>query len=376
MKINVILPCGGCGSRVGLGYNKLKFDIGGMSVLQKTISCWAIAEVSKIIIAASQNDLEWVKNQTADLHQNIQVCVGGDNRTLSVYNALKHVEYDCDYIAVHDGARPFLSQQVINNALECCLANGNACVSVACKDSLRKIDNNQNCSVDRNQYVRMQTPQIFKRQQLIDAYQKAIADNKQFSDDATLYQQYQGKIYLSAGDENNIKITTIEDVYRFVPSSYLIGNGWDTHQLVCGRRLILGGVEIPHTKGLLGHSDADVLTHAIMDALLTASHNRDIGCLFPDSDNSYKDANSMLLLKKVCNLIISQGYQINNVSATIMAQKPKLAEYIIAMTDSLAACMEIDSQNVSISATTTEKLGLVGSEQAISVSAVCSIRKI
>ncbi|MEG2274700.1 MAG: 2-C-methyl-D-erythritol 2,4-cyclodiphosphate synthase, partial [Clostridia bacterium] len=132
---------------------------------------------------------------------------------------------------------------------------------------------------------------------------------------------------------------------------------------------------IEHTKGLLGHSDADVLTHAIMDAILSASHNRDIGCLFPDNDAAFKDIDSMILLAKVVKLVAEQGFEINNVSATIMAQKPKLATIIPTIADNLCNALSLRNNQLSIAATTTEKLGLVGHEEAISVYATCSLRQ-
>ena len=150
----------------------------------------------------------------------------------------------------------------------------------------------------------------------------------------------------------------------------LVGNGWDTHRLGEGRKLILGGIEVPHTKGLIAHSDGDVLIHAIMDALLSAMHERDIGVLFPDTDDKYKDISSVLLLKEVMKLVKSHSLKVRSVTAVIMAQKPKLSPYIPAIQKNLADIMELDEDSVSISATTTEKLGMAGREEGISVSSV------
>lgn len=149
-----------------------------------------------------------------------------------------------------------------------------------------------------------------------------------------------------------------------------IGHGYDVHRLVEGRKLILGGVEVPHTLGLLGHSDADVLTHAVMDALLGAAALGDIGRHFPDTDPAYAGADSLKLLDHVVELLEEKGYQVGNVDATILAQKPKLAPYIEKMRDNLAARMKVESDQVNVKATTEEKLGFTGAEEGIAAHAV------
>lgn len=155
-----------------------------------------------------------------------------------------------------------------------------------------------------------------------------------------------------------------------------IGNGYDVHALVEGRKLILGGVEIDHEKGLLGHSDADVLVHAIMDALLGALALRDIGYHFPDTDPAYKDINSLHLLEKVRELIHNRGYRIINIDSTIAAQRPKLSPHIDEMRENVSRVLRIDSDLVSIKPTTTEKLGFVGKEEGMEAYCVCLIEKI
>ena len=150
-----------------------------------------------------------------------------------------------------------------------------------------------------------------------------------------------------------------------------IGHGYDVHRLVSDRKLIIGGCEIPHTHGLLGHSDADVLTHAIMDSLLGAAALGDIGKLFPDTDAQFKDANSLILLDVVCQKIRSAGYNISNIDATIIAQKPKLAPFIYKIRENIANVCKIDISQVSIKATTEENLGFTGKLEGISAHAVC-----
>lgn len=155
-----------------------------------------------------------------------------------------------------------------------------------------------------------------------------------------------------------------------------IGHGYDVHRLVEGRKLILGGVEIPFEKGLDGHSDADVLVHAVMDALLGAAALRDIGKLFPDNDDAYLGADSVELLKKVRNVLQEHGWKPGNLDATVIAQRPKLAPYIDTMRKRIADALETDAENVSVKATTEERLGFTGSGEGIAAHAVCLIERV
>ena len=154
-----------------------------------------------------------------------------------------------------------------------------------------------------------------------------------------------------------------------------IGHGYDVHRLVPGRKCIIGGVEIPYVKGLLGHSDADVLTHAIMDAIIGALCLGDIGHLFPDNDPAFLDADSLVLCSRVCEIMTEQGYKIGNIDATIIAQAPKMAPHIEKMRENLARVLDTDVSNVSVKATTEEKLGFTGEELGISAHAVCLLAK-
>lgn len=154
-----------------------------------------------------------------------------------------------------------------------------------------------------------------------------------------------------------------------------IGHGYDVHRLTEGRKLILGGVEIPHSRGLEGHSDADVLAHAIMDALLGAAALGDIGGMFPDTDDAYLGADSMALLGEVCLAIGRKGYTVGNVDATVLAQKPKLAPYIPAMKSRIAQALHADQDQINIKATTEERLGFTGREEGIAAHAVCLLEE-
>ncbi|MDE6276306.1 MAG: 2-C-methyl-D-erythritol 2,4-cyclodiphosphate synthase [Clostridia bacterium] len=370
MKFDVILACGGMGKRCGLGYNKLLLGVGGTPLLEKTLDCFCHNDIDKIIIAYNKNDKSAIEEITKG-RDNIILCEGGASRSQSISNALKCVEDDCDFVIIHDGARCFLPKDCLERGMQDAIEYGNSVLYIDSVDSLRIVDGESSSVIDRSKIIRIQTPQIFKSDEIIKAY--ALAKGKDFSDDATLYEVYIKKpVHLTYGSEENIKITTPSDC-KNLNGGLLIGNGWDTHRLDVGRKLILGGVQIPHDKGLIAHSDGDVLIHAIMDAILSAMHERDIGVLFPDTDNKYKDISSVKLLQAVLKLADSKGLAVKSVSAVIMAQKPKLSPHIPTIQNNLAKIIGIEENCVSISATTTEKLGMTGREEGISVSSVAAL---
>ena len=374
--INVILTCAGKGERLNLGFNKLRYSFGNVSIFEKSLFAFIRQDISKIIITYNNEDYDWILSKTNNLHANIKLCEGGKTRQESINNALSFVDIDCDKVLIHDGARPFISQEDIDSVISSLDSNDAAILCRKSTNSIRFINNTNSHPVDRNDVVIVETPQGFNYKKLLEAY-KNSKDLSSYTDDASIYQSYfiDDIIDLVIAKNSNTKITQKEDLNLFIEANYSVGVGWDTHELVEGRKLILGGIEIPHTKGLIGHSDADVLTHAIMDSILTATSNRDIGNLFPDTDSKYKDIDSTILLKQVYDLITSQGFVINNISATIMAQKPKLKDFIIPIQQNLARILNLDSTKVTIGATTTEKLGLVGHEEAISSNAYCLVHK-
>ena len=371
MKADVIIPCGGSGSRTGLSYNKLFADLGGVKVIEKTLSAFCRDDVAKIILPCSEKDEKLFKEISLNFDKDIVIVHGGATRGESVKNALAFCNEK--FVAIHDGARPFVSQSVITRAFEIAEKSGAAVTCVPVTDSVRKKEKDGSVAVNRHDYYSVQTPQVFKTEEIKRAYTLAEKDGFTATDDAAVYERYIAKVAISEGDPLNKKITTAADLTAFVPEDFRVGTGWDTHALAEGRKLILGGVDIPHTKGLVGHSDADVLVHAAMDAVLGALGRRDIGTLFPDTDPAYKGADSMKLLEHVISLMKEDGYRLNNLSAVIMAQKPKLSPYIPSMAANLATAFSVDISRINVAATTTEKLGMVGREEGISAICCCSL---
>lgn len=226
-------------------------------------------------------------------------------------------------------------------------------------------------TLERSELFAVQTPQVFQVDLIKAALVKALEDGAALTDDCGAVERLGIGVSLTQGDYCNLKITTPEDLavaealFCLEGAAVRIGHGYDVHRLVEGRRLILGGVEVPFDKGLLGHSDADVLTHAVMDALLGACALGDIGHLFPDSDPAYAGADSLRLLDEVVSRLRQRGYRVGNVDATVLAQAPKLAPYLEQMRRNLARRLQVPMDAVSVKATTEEGLGFTGTGDGI-----------
>lgn len=370
MKVSLVLACAGKGSRAGFEKNKLLVKYGDKTVLEKTLSKFVLSGlIDEYIVVASKEDFSFIKTL---LPKEVKTIIGGHTRTDSVKNALELV--NGDIVLIHDGARPFVDSRIIKDCIDSANKNGSGITAVKNQDTIIKLDN-ENTYVGKDNLYLVQTPQAFKTDLIKKAY--SLAGNNSFNDDGEVYQKYIGEISLVNGDKKNVKLTYPEDFELLLKQKEVrVGSGFDCHRLVENRKLILGGVEIPHDKGLLGHSDADVLTHAVMDAMLSSVAERDIGYHFPDNYEKYKDADSMKLLSSVKEILKNKGYKVNNVSAVIMAEKPKLLKLIPVITESLANALDLDCKDVGIGATTLEGLGFVGREEAISVHATVTVKKI
>ena len=371
MKTSLILACAGKGTRAGFEKNKLLISRNGKTVLEHTLNAFIDSKmIDQIILATSQDDYELVN----DLVKGKAIVVlGGETRSESVKNALSLV--DGDIVLIHDGARPFVSNKVISDCIETAKKFGSAIPVVPTRNTILKRNGDLvEAYMGKDKLSSVQTPQGFNTEQIKKAYQ--LAENQTFNDDGEVYLKYIGDLHVYEGGEKNVKLTFKEDFSFVDENKYRFGVGFDCHKLVENRKLILGGVTIPHDKGLLGHSDADVLTHAIMDAILSALSLRDIGYHFSDKDPQYKDANSIMLLGKVLEMIKEKGYKVQSISATVMAEKPKLLSHIPTITQNLANALSIDQSLVGIGATTLEGLGFVGREEGICAHATATLVKI
>ncbi len=372
-KITVIVAAAGQGKRLGADVPKQFLKIAGEPILVKTLRAFCSNEhIDNIFIVTGKDYISHCEELVGEygLEKVAGVVEGGRERQDSVYRALQQIESvspDTEYVLVHDAARPFISQETIDSVIESAVRVGAAIACVPVKDSIRQGNSEESRNVDRSSLYSVQTPQGFRKSLLTEAYEKAFSDNYYGTDDAGLVDRIGQRIELVMGQYDNIKITTKEDM----PMESRVGTGFDVHALVEGRPLIMGGVEIPFEKGLDGHSDADVLIHALMDALLGAAAMGDIGRHFPDTDPQYKGISSVRLLQHVVALLESESYRIGNVDITVMAQRPKIKPYIDDMTRIIAETMNVGTDKVNIKGTTTERLGFVGREEGIAAQAVC-----
>ena len=361
MKVTLILACAGKGTRAGFSKNKLLVKVNGTTVLEQTYKAFKDSKlIDEFILTASECDFNDIKSIAVDS----TVVIGGQTRTESVKNALAIATGDI--VLIHDGARPFVTEKIIKDCIDYAYQYGGAIPVIPTSNtSVKCIDRQVTEYLGKDDVFAVHTPQGFKTELIKRAY--ALAGDKSFNDDGQVYKEYIGELKTFPSDAKNVKLTYPEDFSLNIPPRF--GTGFDCHKLVENRKLILGGITIPHEKGLLGHSDADVLTHAIMDAILSALAMRDIGYHFSDKDPKYKNANSMNLLQIVLDMIEEKGYRVNSVSATIMAEKPKLLNHIPNITKNLANALNLPVEKVGIGATTLEGLGFVGREEGICVHA-------
>lgn len=376
---SVILLAAGASSR--MGQPKLALPFGGRTALEHALLAFLQVEdspVLEIILAVSpqtQDLAAGLANQYGALLP-IRVCMGGATRGDSVFQALQLARGDV--VCIHDGARCLVSWSVIQASIQAARAQGSGVAAIPCRDTLWQADGA--ATLPREGFCAAQTPQSFSRARLVAAYEDAQKAGVAATDDAAIYSRLYGPVTFSAGDLANQKLTVPEDIPLFAtllsPPAPRLGYGEDTHRLVAGRPLVLGGVTIPFHLGLLGHSDADALAHAAMDAMLGACALGDIGKLFPDTDPQYAGICSLTLLTQILRRTLAQGYALSNLDATIVAQQPKLAPHIPAMRAKLAAAMACGQERISIKATTPEGCGPEGALESITVRCVCSMEAI
>ncbi len=373
---SAVLVCAGKGERANFGFNKLLKEIDGVPVFQKTLYAFSSHPlIDEIIVVCSEEDESAFKAIAEKLGAKVKFVRGGKDRSASVENGVNAAGGDT--VAVHDGARPFVSAKIITDCVNSAIGFGSGVACVPATDTTAKIaydgEDKYIVSAARDNIYKVQTPQAFNKNLLLKAFSLKTGDEV-FTDESGLFAKYIGRCRAVNGEERNRKLTTAED---FAPGENLrAGVGFDLHRLVEGRKLVLGGIEIPNDKGLLGHSDADVLLHAVSDALLSSASLGDIGKHFPDTDEKYKGVSSVILFDKVKEMLEENGYKIVNVSAVIMAQKPKLSPFVKAMTENLASLCGVTPDRVGITCTTLEGIGTVGREEGIAVSAYCLTEKI
>lgn len=382
-RVTAVLVAAGSSTR--MGFDKLSFDLGGETVLERSVRAFdECPEVDELVIVTGASS-ENAQRAVARCKKPVRLVKGGSTRAESARSGVAAAHGRL--VAVHDAARPFVSQSVIADTIAAAARCGAAAPAVPVKDTIKQAKGGngktvpEGCMVentpDRSTLYAVQTPQCFDRAAYLAALDELDeASARLVTDDCSLFELTGRAVQLTQGDYANYKITTREDLPRPEQKEehkMRIGHGYDVHRLVEGRKLILGGVEVPFEKGLLGHSDADVLAHAVMDAVLGAAALGDIGQHFPDNDPAYSGADSLKLARRVAEILKEHGFRIENIDATLLCQRPKLAPYIPAMRQNLADAFGLPVDAVSVKATTEEHLGFTGEGLGIAAHAVALI---
>ena len=361
-----ILLCAGSSNR--MGFDKLNTPLYGKTAIERSMEALIAGGCDSLVFVVSGESEKTVASLSVPVP--FTVVSGGEQRTDSVRNGLKAASGEI--AVIHDAARCFVAPSLVKASIEAAEKYGSGVAAIPVTDTVVRLSDGMIETLDRSTLFRMQTPQTFRLSEIRAAYKRGGSA----TDDATLYAQMFGAPHLVLGSEQNRKLTTAEDwvwaTQQLSQPTY--GIGFDTHRLVEGRDLILGGVKIPFEKGLLGHSDADVLLHAIMDAILGALKLGDIGKLFPDTDPQYAGISSRVLLRKVNELVQKRDMLVSHVDATVICQRPKLAPYREEIERTIAADLEIPFDAVSVKATTTEGMNDEGRGLCISAQAIVSVR--
>ena len=342
-----------------------------------------LAAFDAVVIVASEHCRERIAGSVPDPRW--RVVLGGARRQDSVAAGLTEVG-DAEIVVVHDGARPFAGAALFTAAIQAITGGADAAIAaVPLTDTLKRVSAGRVVgTLDRTAYALAQTPQAFRRSALVAALATAAERGSTVTDEASLIEELGGTVVVIPSETSNLKLTNPGDLVMAeaiarargtTPPLIRTGIGYDVHRLIAGRRLVLGGVEIPHERGLDGHSDADALLHAIADALLGAAALGDIGRHFPPADPAFKDADSLGLLVTVRGLLATAGYGVVNVDATVIAEAPRLLPYVEEMRAAIAGALGITADLVGVKATTNEGMGFPGRGEGIAALAVATLSR-
>lgn len=378
-----IVLAGGSGSRMGADRNKVLLELQGEPVIVRSVRAF-VGLVDGVVLVSRAEDIPAMQAAIEAAKLPVTIVSGGDSRQASVWNGLCALPQDCTHVLIHDGARCLVDEGTIRRCMASVEESGTGVAAIPAIDTIKQVDANEIVTItpDRSSLRAVQTPQGFTVPLIRRAHEAAQTDGFLGTDDASLVERLDIPVRLTLGDRRNIKLTTPEDMMMaeaFLGSklpSLRIGQGYDVHRLVEGRDLILCGVTVPHTLGLLGHSDADVALHALMDAMLGALALGDIGTHFPDTDERYRGISSMKLLEHVVTLLAEHHARVTNCDVTIVAQKPKLLPYIPQMRENVAAALYLPLDRVNVKATTTEHLSFEGRQEGVSAQAVCMVEQL
>jgi 2-C-methyl-D-erythritol 4-phosphate cytidylyltransferase/2-C-methyl-D-erythritol 2,4-cyclodiphosphate synthase len=385
MHVAAIVAAGGLGTRLGTEKPKQFLDLGdGTMMLDRVIETFgACALVRETVVALPAGSFGRSENGQPS-NSTATFVEGGPRRQDSVRNALDRVSDDADLIVIHDAARPFVTVELIERTIHAANKHGAAIAAVPVTDTVKVIGRVSGegvrviqSTVPRETVFLAQTPQAFRRELLEQAME--AAPDMSITDEAMLVERAGLAVHIVEGDAGNIKVTTQDDYAkaraRVLGGTMRIGTGYDLHRLVDGRPLILAGVRIPFDRGLQGHSDADIVSHAVTDAILGAAAAGDIGRLFPDTDAKWKGADSIQLLAAAYDVIRTAGFRVANVDVTVIAERPKLLPYLEEMQNNLSRALGITASAVSIKGKTNEGVDAIGRGEAMACHAVALVVK-
>jgi 2-C-methyl-D-erythritol 4-phosphate cytidylyltransferase/2-C-methyl-D-erythritol 2,4-cyclodiphosphate synthase len=395
MHVAAIIAAGGRGTRIGAHLPKQLLDLGDRTtMLSRTVATFLRCDAIDEIVIALADGTGFHPDAAP---KPVRLAPAGDRRQDSVANALAQVSSAADVIVIHDAARPFVTFDLIERTIRAADRHGAAIAALPATDTVKQASDRHDdgtwrirATLPRDTIYLAQTPQAFRRQVLTDAL--AVAADVTFTDEAMLVERAGYAVHIVEGDPGNIKITTGHDLTSAKARVQAederaraegegagvvmrIGSGYDLHRLVSGRRLVLAGVEIPFERGLDGHSDADIVCHAVTDAVLGATALGDIGRLFTDTDPQWKDADSLVLLRAAVATVRAQQFSITNVDVTVIAERPKLLPYLDRMRRNLADALGIDVAAVSIKGKTNEKVDAAGRGEAMACHAVALVTR-
>ena len=387
MNVTAIIAAAGRGHRLGASVPKQFLRLGDRTILQWSVDAFAASGLVQqlVVVMPAAGDVADDHVLTPPAHVSMSIVVGGPRRQDSVANGVAAVDPAADVIVIHDGARPFVTPELIARTVDAAASSGAAIAALAATETVKRTDGRSGDlvvseTIARDHLVLVQTPQAFRREILLEALSRGRG-GAAVTDEAMLVEQAGYPVRVVEGDRANVKITTPEDLAfarRLAGAAYDVafrtGIGYDIHRTCEGRPLRLGGIDIPWHHGLLGHSDADVLCHAITDAVLGAAGAGDIGRHFPDTDPAWKDASSLDLLNRAMAIVRDRGFAVEHVDAVVIAEQPKIGPYADRMRGALAAALGVDIARVSVKGTTHEGLGAVGREEAMAAQAVATLR--
>ena len=369
-RVVAVLLC--AGGSVRMGFDKLLTPIAGKTAIERSLDALISGGADEIVFTVSPSTRAFVEGLSCPVPH--AIVEGGQTRAESVKHALDSID-TAEIVAIHDAARCMVSPETVRESIESARAFGSGVVAGKVTDTIVQLDESGVTPLDRSRLIRMQTPQTFRFDRIKQAYD--TGDLSTVTDDCALYiaAGYAPKFVFTEGEAANQKLTTGADWQLALASFARFGTGYDTHRLVEGRKLILGGVEIPFEQGLLGHSDADVLAHAVTDALLGAASLGDIGKHFPDTDERYRGIDSLILLAEAVRRVREAGFSPLHIDSTVIAQKPKLAPYIEEMRARIAEAAGTEVSRVNVKATTTEGMNDEGRGLCISAQAIALVQK-